>query len=230
VRPGRDDVLDELDITAEVGHEHVDDGVGRDVLHGLDHAVPVVRALVRELVAVHARDDRIAERELLHGVRDLRGLEDIQRRGGHLELGARLHVAEAAAARARVAHDHERRLALRPALSAIRTTRLLAHGVEAVRLEERLDLRDLRAHRKRAHEPARLRQVGLADHVLRWRAHASPEAGSSHERCAGPRVRARFARRYWSNHANQMDHVLAWFAWFAWSRAREARCSRALPG
>src|SRR3954452_13185466 len=51
-----------------------------------------------------------------------------------------LHVAERAGARARIAHDHEGRVLLVPALADIGAAGLLAHGVQAVFLDDAVRL------------------------------------------------------------------------------------------
>src|SRR5438270_8417335 len=61
---------------------------------------------------------------------------------------AGLHVAEGASARARVAHDHERRVLLLPALADIRAARFLAHRDELVLAHDAVRLGPLRRTRR----------------------------------------------------------------------------------
>ena len=69
---------------------------------------------------------------------------------------ARLHVAEAAAAGADVAEDHERRGAALPALADVGALGLLADGVEVVVGDRLLQAAVRRAARRRDLEPRRL--------------------------------------------------------------------------
>ena len=107
---------------------------------------------------------------------------------------ARLDVAEAAAAGARVAEDHERRRAALPALADVRARRLLADRVEVLGLDQPLELAVLRAAGRRHLEPRRLARaerlhVGPEDveHVLRSR-RDWPGTGSAMPRSLGARV------------------------------------------
>ena len=85
----------------------------------------VRRAAVVEVVAVDRRDDDMPEAHrrdrLAHAAR-LVGIERSRQ--------PRAHVAERAGARAGVAHDHQRRVLLGPALADVRAARLLADGVQ----------------------------------------------------------------------------------------------------
>ena len=83
------------------------------------------RAAVVEIVAVDRGDDDMGEPELGHGLGDMRRLVRIERAGQ-----AGLDVAEGAGARAGVAHDHEGRVLLLPALADIGAAGLLAHRVQ----------------------------------------------------------------------------------------------------
>src|SRR6201999_4197755 len=81
---------------------------------------------------------------------------------------AGLHVAEAAAAGADVAEDHESRRAALPALADVRAVGLLADGVEVVVADLLLQPPVVRAARRRDFQPRRLafalegdRAVGL---------------------------------------------------------------------
>src|SRR2546430_8986660 len=76
---------------------------------------------------------------------------------------ARLHVAEAAAARAGVAEDHEGGGAAVPALADVRAGRLLADGVELVAVDQALELHEARAARRADLEPRRLALAVRAD-------------------------------------------------------------------
>ena len=85
------------------------------------------RAAVVKIVAVDRGDHHMRQSELGGSVGDMRRLGRIER-----ARQAGLDVAEGAGARARVAHDHERRVLLFPALADIGTAGFLAHRVQAV--------------------------------------------------------------------------------------------------
>ena len=78
----------------------------------------VRRPAVVEVVAVDRGDDHMREPELGRRLGDMLGLGRIERAGQ-----AGLHVAEGAGARAGVAHDHEGRVLLLPALADIGAAR-----------------------------------------------------------------------------------------------------------
>ena len=82
-----------------------------------------------EVVAVDGRDDDVLEPHLRRRVREPERLERIGRAVGL----ARVDVAVAAGARARVAEDLEGRGAAPPALGDVRAARLLADRVQALR-------------------------------------------------------------------------------------------------
>src|SRR5881397_2547876 len=73
-----------------------------------------------EVVAIDRGNHHVLEAEASHGRGDPQGLERIE-----ALWGAVLDSAEAAAARARLPHQHERRGRVRPALADVRTERLL---------------------------------------------------------------------------------------------------------
>ena len=82
-------------------------------------------AAVRQVVAIHRRDDYVPQPELGHRVGHPRGLARVQRR-----RHAGRDVAEGARPSTRLAHDHHGGVALRPALADVGAGRLLAHGRE----------------------------------------------------------------------------------------------------
>jgi hypothetical protein len=87
----------------------------------------MLSAAIGKVVAVDGSDDDVTQSELRHRIRDLLRFLRIERR-----RKARLHVAEGAGPRARVAHDHHGRVLLGPALADIRTARFLAYRHEPV--------------------------------------------------------------------------------------------------
>ena len=86
------------------------------------------RAAVGEIVAVDRGHHDVGQAELGDRVGDARGLGGVERVG---QPGP--HIAERAGARAGVAHDHEGRVFLLPALADVGAARLLAHGIKLVR-------------------------------------------------------------------------------------------------
>ena len=104
------------------------------------------------------RDDRVAQAHARDLAGDARGLQRVV--PGRL---AGLDVAEAAAARARVAEDHERRGAALPALADVRAGGLLAHGVQVVVGDLGLELAVLRPAGHRDLEPLGLALADVED-------------------------------------------------------------------
>src|SRR4051812_26860720 len=160
----------------EVGREDLDLAVGRLAADLADDPDERAGALVGQVVAVDARDDRVPEAHLGHAARDARGLERVVPR-----RLAGLDVAEPAAPGARVAEDHEGRGAALPALADVRARRLLADGVEVLVADEFGQLAVARAAGRRDLEPARL--------ALPQRAHVRAEDGQD-VHAAGVRARA----------------------------------------
>src|SRR5947209_13846722 len=102
--------------------------------------------------------------ELAHCFGDVRRLISIKLAGQ-----SRLDVAERAGARARVAHDHEGRVLLLPALADIRAARLLADGDEIILAHDAVRLRPSRGARRLDANPGRLALDGLVRPVRLFR-------------------------------------------------------------
>src|SRR5689334_13696320 len=164
VRPLGDDLRERHHLAAEVGRQHLDLAAGRLAADLADDADEGGRAVVGQVVAVHAGDDRVAQAHARDRARDARGLQRVV--PGRL---AGLDVAEAAAAGARVAEDHERRRAALPALAHVRARGLLADRVQRLGLDHPVQLAVLRPARERDLEPRRLtapERLGLiAEHA-----------------------------------------------------------------
>jgi hypothetical protein len=141
-----------------------------------DDADERVRALVGHVVAVDRRDHRVPEAHARDLAGDAGGFQRVV--PGRL---AGLDVAEAAAARARVAEDHEGGGAALPAVADVRAGRLLAHRVQVVVGDLRLELAVLRPAGHGDLEPLRL---ALADVE-----HVGPE-DLEHVHPTGVRARA----------------------------------------
>src|SRR5690349_21746494 len=138
-------------LALEVGRQQLDLAAGRlaaDLPHDADEGA---RALVGQVVAVDAGDDRVAQAHARDRAGDAGGLERVVPR-----RLARLDVAEAAAARAGVAEDQERGGAALPALAHVRAGGLLTDRVQTLGLDHRVELAQLRAAGQRDLEPRRL--------------------------------------------------------------------------
>jgi hypothetical protein len=145
-------------LALEVGGEDLDLAAGRLAADLPDRRRPDPRSLVGQVVAVDARDDRVAEAHAGDRAGDARGLERVV--VGRL---AGLHVAEAAAPGARVPEDHERRGAALPAVPDVGAGGLLADRDEVLGLEAPGQLAVARAARHRDLEPRRLALVDGQD-------------------------------------------------------------------
>ena len=55
-----DDLVHEVQVTIEVRDQHLDSDLGRRALDRLDGLHPVLRSVVRQVVAVYAGDDGVA--------------------------------------------------------------------------------------------------------------------------------------------------------------------------
>src|SRR5258708_39829702 len=94
----------------------------------------MLRATVPKVVAVDTRDHDVAKFERRDRPGEIDRLFAIER-----QRAAVADVAERAAARADIAHDHEGRRAFAEALADVRARRLLAHGVQVVLAQDLLD-------------------------------------------------------------------------------------------
>ena len=116
------------------------DACGQLRLDRADRRRVVRGAPVGDVVAVDRGDDDVLQLHLRRGLRDAQRLERVGRRVGL----ARVDVAVAAGARARVAEDLERRGAAAPALGDVRAARLLADRVQREAVDELLHVEVLR--------------------------------------------------------------------------------------
>ena len=125
---------------AEVGRQDLDLRLRRTRARLADAIDKVLAAAVAQIVAVDAGDDHVLQLELRDGARQIDRLVHIQRVGS-----AVAHVAERAAARALVAHDHECGRAVAKALADVGAARLFAHRHQLVLAQDVLDLVKARA-------------------------------------------------------------------------------------
>ena len=122
-------------------------------------------AAVGEIVAVDRGHDDVGEPELGDRVGDARRLGVVER---VRQPGA--HVAEGAGAGAGLAHDHEGRVLLLPALADVGAARLLADGGELVLAHDAVGVGEARRRAGRAHaDPGRLLGRGLVGPVRLFR-------------------------------------------------------------
>src|SRR4051812_19696244 len=177
VGPLGDDLCERHLLAAEVGREHLDLAARRLAADLADDADERAGAVVGQVVAVDARDHRVAEPHPRDRPRDAGRLERVVPR-----RLAGLDVAEAAPARARVAEDHERRRPAVPAVADVRAGRLLADGVEVLVADEPVELAVARAARRAGLEPrglavAQRQDVGPEDLQDVHPARVGPGAG-----------------------------------------------------
>src|SRR6185437_5927345 len=193
-------------LAAEVRREHLDLAGRREPPDRADHTHERAGPEVGQVVAVHARDHRVPQPHLLHRLRHPQRLEWIVER-----RLAGLHVAEAAAACAGVAEDHERGRAALPALADVGAGRLAADRVQPLVLDQVVQLAVARATGRRHLEPGGL---ALAErqhvaHLEHARAagvgsrpggtHPAVETTTCASRSNTSQKRAMIASRKWGN-------------------------------
>ena len=137
VGPGVDRRVDVVEVPAEVAEQRLDQDVGPELLQADDGSRDVRRAPVEEVVAIDHREDDVLKPQLGDGPRHVLGLAPVDRAA----RVARGHGAEAAAAGADVAEEHQRGGPLGPALADVGAARLLADRVEVERAEGLLEVR-----------------------------------------------------------------------------------------
>ena len=132
VRRGCGQRLRPVRLAQEIRRQHLDRRIRRCRPDRADHRREMRRAAIRQIVPVHRGDHHVPQPQLRHRIGDPHWLVCLQRR-----RLAGAHVAEAARAGAGVAHDHHRRMALRPAFADIRAGRFLAHRDQPVVAHQR---------------------------------------------------------------------------------------------
>src|ERR1700733_3380366 len=157
-----DDLGERHLLALEVGGGHLDLAAGCLAADLADDADEGGGALVGEVVAVDRGDDGVAQSHARDRARDAGGLERVVPGGL-----AGLDVAEATAARAGVAEDHERGGASLPALADVRAGGLLADGVQVLIANQLRELAVALPAGGRHLEPRRL--------ALAQRPHVGPE-------------------------------------------------------
>jgi hypothetical protein len=121
---------------AEIGRQDLDPRGRRQLSGALDARDEVGGPAVAQVVAIDAGDD-----DVLSGATPRSCAPRFSGSSASSGSGtAMADVAERAAPRALVAHDHERRGAVAEALADVRAARLLAHRVQPVFAQDLLDL------------------------------------------------------------------------------------------
>ena len=131
----------------EVGRQNLDRCLGELRLERADRRRVVSRAAVGDVVSVDRGDDDVLELHLRGRLGEPQRLERVRRRLGL----ARMDVAVAARAGARVAEDLEGRSAAPPALRDVRAARFLADRVQREPVYELLDIEVRAVLRRRSH-------------------------------------------------------------------------------
>ncbi len=139
-------------LAQEIRRQDLDGGGRAARADRADGLREMLGAAVGEVVAIHRGDHEMGEPQLEGRFGDVLRLIGVER-AGH----AGLDVAERAGAGAGVAHDHEGRVLLVPALADIRTARLLAHRDEAVFLDDVAGIGIAARGRRANANPVRLR-------------------------------------------------------------------------
>ncbi|MCG3140604.1 MAG: hypothetical protein HDKAJFGB_01677 [Anaerolineae bacterium] len=133
-------------VAAKIGRQDFDDGARRaffDFAHGLGKDA---RAAVRQIVAVHARNDDVIQIQFRQRFAHAARFVHVH----HAARIARFHRAKAARARTRVAENHNRQRTRAPTFADVGTARFAANGIQFERADEPFEPRVLFAER-RAH-------------------------------------------------------------------------------
>src|SRR5690606_18632501 len=139
-----------LRIAVEVRDQQLHPGVRVERLDRADGLGVQPGAAVGEIVAGHPGDRRIAQPHRVHALGDPARLVGV-------ELGrfAGVDLAEVTPAGALLAADQEGRLAVLPAFEDVGAARLLAHRVQTLAPDQRLEVAVLRTHRRAGLDPRR---------------------------------------------------------------------------
>jgi len=151
-----------LEAPAKIRHQDFDLRSGRSLAHRANTIDEVLRAAVAQVIAIHAGDDDVGELQCSDRLREIDRLLGVERQRTSVA-----DVAEGAAPRANVAHDHERGGAFAEAFADVRTRGFLAHRVQAVLTQNLFDLVEARTGRRPHADPVRLAQRRRGDHLDR---------------------------------------------------------------
>ncbi len=137
LRPGRQNHCQSLRYPAKIWGQNLTGNGWIESVDGLDDTGEMPCSAVRQIIAIHRRDDGMSESHGRDGASHPDGLVPV-------DTGcrsARGHSAKAAAAGADLPQDHEgRRAVLAPALVDVGTACLLADGVELQTAHQIADL------------------------------------------------------------------------------------------
>ena len=153
---GFDDDADGFLVALEVGNEDFDAAAGGLAANLVDDHGEDARAADEVVVAIDAGDDGVLQAERGDGFGDAARLVEVDGLGAALGDGAK-----AAAARAQVAEHHEGGRLVVPALADVGALGALAHGVQAERTGQPLEVVVVLAHGGAGFEPLRLGQGAL---------------------------------------------------------------------
>jgi hypothetical protein len=132
-RPRRDDLFERLVFTQEIRCQNLDARARRRTPDRADGLGEMLRAAIREIVAVDRGDDDVFEAKASDGIGNAPRLIGVKR-----GRSPGRDVAEGASACANVAHDHHRCVPLLPAFPDVRARRLLANGMQPMIAHDRL--------------------------------------------------------------------------------------------
>ena len=170
-----DDGLDVRQHALKIGGQRLDCRLRIERLDFAHARCEVCGATVGQIVAVHRREHDVAQLHQLHGARGVRGLLGV-------EPAARIagvDRAEAAGARADLAHQHDRRGAGVPALADVRALGFLADRREAMLADCLLDGLEAATGRHRRAQPRRLAACGRHRRAGRGRLDAVADGGEA---------------------------------------------------
>ena len=155
--------------TQKIRRQDFDRGSRRCGANGRNDLGKVLSAAVGQVIAVHGCDHNVFETELRHRVTDVGRLLGVERRR---QAGA--HIAKRTGPGAGIPHNHQRGVALRPALPDIRTTGFFTYRDKAMLFDDGAGLIVLRRARRLDADPRRFaQQRGIfARHFFRM-AHVS---------------------------------------------------------
>ena len=157
--------MDGVEVSAEVGCEHLEGGCRQPGAQCLEDRAKVGGAAVGQVVAIDAGDDDVAQAHVEGRLGDARGLVRIERCGPRGP-----DRAEPASPRAIAAHHHEGRRALRKTLAEVRAAGLFTHRIQAARTQTPFEAGDGLALADRPQQEVRLtkRFTVTTESIILW--------------------------------------------------------------
>lgn len=141
------------DASAKIGRQHFHADTRHAFAQQGNAAREMRRAAVTQIVAIDRGDDDVPQTQRGNRIGKMRGFVGIERRGPPVR-----DIAKWTTPRAKPAHDHESRRALREAFADIRAHRLLAHRMQPMLAQHGRHARHGLAHERPRAQPRRLRQ------------------------------------------------------------------------